>query len=376
MTKKCILARLRSATACEVQRATDASPCAAFPDVQARISYADRTNLAVVHTQQLPAARAWLARRLQDTFFPMVADRYGLQAASLRVFDSIIIRYNAIDAAEVRLPVHRDVSLISLNIALSSPTADFDGGGTFFEGLYDELASGATEAAEAAASTAAALALPRGHALCHPSGLRHGAHRITRGERYVMIVFVLDESVAHTARRFSDLAGAYESRGELARAASILCAALEIEPFDHELHYGLANLQAQMGHADAARESLQTSESLYPQCPKPHLLLGSLLLAAGRLRAALRRFERALALVPDPLDEDAMDATLNAGICGVRLAEAHPSRAAALLPAAERRLRAVLETLEGEDRAAIEGMLSRAQAAAESARAAAAAVAA
>ena len=190
--------------------------------VKAHITYADRTNLAVVHVGQLPGAQAWLSRRAADTFFPMVGDRYGIDPASLRVFDSIIIRYDAADGQDVRLPVHRDVSLISLNIALSSPGLDFDGGGTFFEGFYDEdLELTDDGMVGAAASVAEKLALPRGHALCHPSGLRHGAHRITRGERWVMIVFILKEDVVHAPRRAADLAHQYQSRGELGTAASI-----------------------------------------------------------------------------------------------------------------------------------------------------------
>ncbi len=97
--------------------------------VRASIQYADRRNLAVVHVPQLPMATEKLSRRLADTLLPMLADRYGLEAAALRIFDAIVIRYDAADGAEVRLPVHRDTSLISLNIALSSPGVDFEGGG-------------------------------------------------------------------------------------------------------------------------------------------------------------------------------------------------------------------------------------------------------
>ena len=243
----------------------------------------------------------------------MVGERYGLDPASLRVFDAIVIRYDSADGQDVRLPVHRDVSLISLNLALTSPGVDFDQGGTFFEGFYDDALELRDDgAAVAAADVAKRLELPRGHALCHPSGLRHGAHRITRGERMVMIVFILKEDVPHTARRASDLAHAYQSRGDLETAAAIWQGALELDPADHELIYGLAHVLEEMGRTREARAEYLDAAAAYPLCPKPHLALGALLMGAGRPRAALRRFERALALTPDPKDDDAWTAAVHA----------------------------------------------------------------
>jgi len=59
---------------------------------RANFTYAERENLDEVHVSTLPAARGWLTRRLGDTFLPMLADRYGLDARSLRVFDALVIR--------------------------------------------------------------------------------------------------------------------------------------------------------------------------------------------------------------------------------------------------------------------------------------------
>ncbi len=89
-------------------------------------------------------------------------------------------------------------------------------------------------AQRASARVAAELALPRGHALFHPSGMRHGAHRITRGQRWVLVVFVLATHVEHAARRAVDLANAFAADGELQTAASVYEAALAMDPTDHE----------------------------------------------------------------------------------------------------------------------------------------------
>jgi len=91
-------------------------------------------------------------------------------------------RYDASRDA-VRLPVHRDTSLLSLNIALS-PLSAFDGGGTCFEALrLSEVdAERSRDAGGGAKLGSRGISLDRGHAMCHASGLRHGGQRITRGE--------------------------------------------------------------------------------------------------------------------------------------------------------------------------------------------------
>ena len=143
---------------------------------------------------------------------------------------------------------------------------------------------------------------------------------------------------------------------------------LQLDPNDHELHYNLACLQQSMGRPDDARVALNAATQLYRQCPKPHLMLGSLLMSLRRPRAALRHFERAVHLCPDQQDEDAKTASIFAAICGVRLAAAHPSHAPSLLPAAEWRLRrALLDATSQSDREGIEGLLREAEAAAAAA---------
>ena len=129
-------------------------------------TFTKENNLGEVHTAELPAARSWLSGRLEDSFFPLLAERYGLDAAQLRVFDSLVIKYDEQRDAVLQ-PVHRDSSLLSINVALSD-RREYDGGGTYFEGLAESLP------------------LERGCVMCHPSAMRHAGHRITRGERWVL----------------------------------------------------------------------------------------------------------------------------------------------------------------------------------------------
>ena len=67
----------------------------------------------------LQQARTWLRAKLQSSLLPLLSSRFGVDASALRVYDSLIIRYDASQNA-TRQPMHRDAALISLNIALSS----------------------------------------------------------------------------------------------------------------------------------------------------------------------------------------------------------------------------------------------------------------
>lgn len=307
-------------------------------------TYTQRHNLGEVHTAELPRAKAWLTRRLADTLFPMLADRYGLGASSLRVFDSLIIRYDAA-AHAVRQPMHRDGALLSVNIALSAGgtaagdarLAEYTGGGTYFEGLD------------------VALANPKGHALVHPSGIRHGGYRILSGVRWVLVLFVLAAPVVQAPRRVTALAWDAQSMGEFRVASAFfrggLTLAAETRAENHEIHAGLGAALAAQGEPVRARQSYLAATHAYPLSPKAHLALGKLLLTAGRPRAALRRFEAALAREEDPSDDDAWEARFHAGLCGTRLATAHGATPAVvagrLLPRTAQRLREALQERPG-----------------------------
>ena len=338
------LTRDRVVSEAEIRDIVEEASAAMAAGVTSNFTYTKRHNLDEVHTAHLPAAKAWLTRRLSDTLLPLLADRYGVRASSLRVFDSLVIHYDAAKDA-VRQPAHRDASLLSLNIALSSGGADYEGGGTFFEGL------------------GRSLGLPRGHVMCHPSGMRHGGHTISRGERWVLVVFVISEDVSHAPRRAAEHAWDAMTAGkDLPLSEALYRETIAMDGADHELHYGLATVLAMQGRRYEARQSLLTSLRAYPLSPKPHLALGSLLLKAGRLRAAMRRFERALGLTPDFGEEDAWEAARYSGLCGVRIAQKlGPSNPLVweLLPLAAGRLRQAAEARPGDE--ALRGLLEQAE---------------
>lgn len=271
-----------------------------------RFTYTAASRIAEVHVSELSEARGWLAQRLADTFWPLIESRYGgdcwpVHSSELAVYDALVIKYDA-SRGGTRQPMHRDAALISVNVALNS-AEDYSGGGTFFEPLGD------------------VLTLPQGHCLCHASGMRHAGHPILHGERWVLVIFVLAERATQHARRCGERGVEARTSGRQEDAKAAFLAGVEAAPADHELHHGLATVLAMEDDYMAARRSLRTAHALYPFCPKPYNGLGAMLVHAARPRAALRYFERALELSSEPDDDDGWDASVNAALCALMLAE-------------------------------------------------------
>ena len=348
-------------------------------------TYTAKHRLGEVHVGELPVAREWLRRKLSHCLYPMLASRFAVAPDDLVLYDGLVVQYDASRNA-TRQPVHRDGSLLTINVALSDP-GDFVGGGTYFEASRE------------------VISVPCGHAVCHASGVcraaveafpssplltvgskprstqvRHAGNAISQGERWVLVLFVLARSVPQLARRCAERAAAAKARVLAAKRAgkqldegafyeleASLSAALTVAPDDHELLYASAGLHVMRGETTAARAALQGAVASYPHCPKPRIAMGSLLIEESRLRGALRHFEAALRCSVDDDDDDSWEAAVNAALCIVRL---HALHGRAPLPAS-----AAVEWLQGAaaaapDNAQVLALLHEAQSLAASADAA------
>ncbi|KAJ8598580.1 hypothetical protein CTAYLR_001709 [Chrysophaeum taylorii] len=141
-----------------------------------------------VSLADLPRTLDWFRNdALPSVVYPFLTDSYGFvlpDPRHLRVVDAFVVKYNATNG-QTRLEPHRDGSIVSFNIALND-LRDYEGGGTWFEGIQTAIRS------------------PKGHVLAHASGLLHGGHPITSGVRYILVAFVILRSYPNFATRFYD----------------------------------------------------------------------------------------------------------------------------------------------------------------------------
>lgn len=109
--------------------------------------------------------------------------------------------------------VHIDNGVLALTLALS-PQDDYVGGGTFFEHLGED----------------ALVEMDAGHATWRPGSVRHGGHRVSKGERYIIGAFLLLEDRVEHVRRLKNRGAKLRGAGDLAGAAKLFEWALAINP--------------------------------------------------------------------------------------------------------------------------------------------------
>ena len=152
-------------------------PLTALPE----LLHGDGSFTEALHTLLLPALSAC---------YPTAAP----EAARLRVLDCFLVRYDA--AHQASLPIHTDQSLLSFTIALNDPS-EYQGGGTFFRGLGRPVDAPAA-----------------GHAVLFPGKVEHGGHPISKGVRYIIVLFM-----GYEANRMSNRSRGYSLQPLRAQAA-------------------------------------------------------------------------------------------------------------------------------------------------------------
>jgi len=166
-----------------------------------RIAHYARRAGCYTPLSALPQSRVMLAPFTSSVLFPAIKKAFpsGCCSASLRVRGGRLVKYNA-SALRTELGLHRDGPLMTASIALNS-LAHYDGGGTRIEALTraswhtaNGVGRGLKDNGQDNGSFA--LRVDVGHAVVHPGCVRHGGELITRGVRYVLILFLFDASKA------------------------------------------------------------------------------------------------------------------------------------------------------------------------------------
>ena len=262
-----------------------------------------------------------LKRLLYTKLYPILSSQFGVD--DLTVYDGLILGHIAPSNSQ---PVHRDASLLTINIPLSSPEEDYNGGGgTYIEGLENN-------------HDWKPLCIEKGKALCHSSGIMHAGIGIQNGQRWVMVLFLIAKNEPQIARRLH-ASSLYEIRSNnLIEAEESLRAGLKYAPKDHLLTLGLGQIAAIKSNDENLEQStrkmeyenyfnyLQEAVEKYPYSFKSLIAMGKILIEQGKFRAALRYFDTVLTLINDrdqldcaflQLKAQAWDARVSAARCAI-----------------------------------------------------------
>lgn len=158
------------------------SCCVAWRQADPIASFSQGGGSLFLPILELDRSRRWLNFILQSRLYPSIASQFACDELStpyLRVTTSSIVKYNA-SSGHTSLGVHRDGPLVTATIALNS-IDDYDGGGTFIEALASNPSLGHNNGV---------LRVDTGNVILHPGTVRHGGNRITRGLRYILVVWI------------------------------------------------------------------------------------------------------------------------------------------------------------------------------------------
>lgn len=146
----------------------------------------------LVSEQSNPVLKNVIDEMLQTKIYPLVREAFAQELRNgneICVYDSLVIRYNGdnVEGLPASQPLHRDGSIISVNIALNDFERNeltgengFEGGGTFFEGLICNPEN----------YTPILRPIGTGHAVVHCSNERHAGAPTTRGVREILVFFL------------------------------------------------------------------------------------------------------------------------------------------------------------------------------------------
>mmetsp|Transcript_29213 Transcript_29213/g.59763 ORF Transcript_29213/g.59763 Transcript_29213/m.59763 type:complete len:458 (+) Transcript_29213:67-1440(+) len=173
----------------------------------------DQSPAEFCSIRELPSAKSWLDTQLVSTIFPSISKAFPTVPALaipglLRATGAQVVKYNASagGACGSELGVHRDGPLVACVISLND-VEEYDGGGTFIEALKITDCLGASSggcsdtntnldkdnSSEKATCSSYGVSLRRavGHMVMHPGYVRHGGAPVTRGVRYILVLWVL-----------------------------------------------------------------------------------------------------------------------------------------------------------------------------------------
>ena len=193
-----------------------------------------------------------------------------------------MLKYNS---THPRTDVHIDNGVLALTLALS-PQTDYEGGGTFFEHLGED----------------SLVEMDAGHATWRPGSVRHGGHRVSSGQRYIIGAFLLLEDRVEHVRRLKNRGAKLRQKGDLNGAIRHFEWALQINGKCatclkdlSELRSSLADMEPQQRHEHLkeAEAFIRRSLDLLPSDSDALFNLGLVLSKKGDSKGALEAYEAA-----------------------------------------------------------------------------------
>jgi tetratricopeptide (TPR) repeat protein len=244
-------------------------------------------QMAGFYIRDIPSIHAWFVDTVQHRLFPLLKKTYPHFIHSpddLCVDNAYLFKYTAETGR--RTDVHTDSGCLSFTICLN-PATDYQGGGTWFEGLQD--------------SERGIVEMDVGQVTIRPGGVKHCGHAVDSGVRYIIGGFCMHRNKVETVRQLLTS----DSTTSAADQRANLEAAVVLNPQSDAGYNLLANSYEQAGDKVAAQKVLEYClQHVHPVSGEVAYSLGSLYLEQEQYGKVVECMETCLRA--DDCDVDAM----------------------------------------------------------------------
>ena len=226
--------------------------------------------------KDVPAVHKWFCETVASRLFPLLVKQFPDFCDStddLCVDNAYLFKYTP--ETGFRTNVHTDSGCLAFTIALN-PNDEYEGGGTWFEGLDGVPEGGVIE-------------MNQGQVTIRPGGVKHCGHAVHSGNRYIIGGFCMHKRKVEEVRQllhappdtpaemnrktfeaavalnprsdlgYNLLASVYEKAGELAKAQQVLEHCIQhVHPYSGDVAYALGSLYKDQKEYEKARECFKT----------------------------------------------------------------------------------------------------------------------
>jgi tetratricopeptide (TPR) repeat protein len=232
---------------------------------------------------ELPNTREWFNERLKSTFFPLLAFLFPEIVSSpsvLRAHSVSLLKYNS---SHPRTDVHIDNGILAMTLAMT-PSNDYVGGGTFFEHM------GSNDI----------LSMDVGHGTFRPGSVRHGGHKVSGGERFILGAFLLIQDRVEHVRRLKNRGSELRKLNDLQGAARHFEWALAINPKCTTCLKDWAEILLTEKNYDQAEKKIRLALDLLEDRDSDALFsLGVILSEAGKDEESIAAYLKSVSLNAD-----------------------------------------------------------------------------
>ena len=242
--------------------------------------------------RDVPQVHHWFLEMLQRRLFPLLVQTFPHFCDSVEdlvVDNAYVFKYTPETGR--RTDVHTDSGCLSFTISLNSNN-DYQGGGTWFEGLQSSDNNNNNNVIE----------MNVGECTVRPGGVRHCGHAVTQGTRYIIGGFCMQAKKVEYVRMLLNLGQLGSTVKERQTALEV---AIALNPGFDGPYTNLADLLIKEGKTDQAKQVLEYClEHVNPECGEVAYSLGSIHLEQGSYAQAKRCMQ--VCLTADDSDVEAM----------------------------------------------------------------------